>query len=229
MKIQRLSVVKAGRKILDNISFEVLPGEFVAVLGPNGSGKTTLLQEVAAQGNPQHMALLRHSAVPWIEMTVQEYVELGRYPYHDLETPQESKKRALEALEFVSGEKLKAQEVHTLSSGEFSRIALARALSQVGLPEESSQNSQPVALLLDELLAHLDPFYQIYFLERLKSLKKVSIICVMHELSLAFQYADKFLLIKEGKCLHFGDRSVITTEHLSTLFNIKIPSFFNQK
>ncbi len=218
LNIQSLSYSVAGKKILNDLHFELNPGEFLAILGPNGSGKSSLLKCIAREKNPKQLAFLRHAELPWIRLSVKDYVELGRYPYEEM--AKESQKFAEAALEFVAASAFKTQEVHTLSSGEFQRVALARALAQLGLPGETSSETR--ILLLDELLAHLDPFYQLYFLDRLKSLKNVSIMAVMHELNLAYTYADKFLMIKTGRNLEFGDRSIMTEKNLSALFNTTI-------
>jgi iron complex transport system ATP-binding protein len=167
-------------------------------------------------------------------MSVQEYVELGRYPYGECgeygeygqgEEASETKRYSEAALDFVSAGNLKLQGVHSLSSGEFQRVALARVLAQLGLPNLLPEGSESCLkiLLLDEPLAHLDLYYQYYFLKLLKNLgKHVSVICVMHEINLAAKYADKFLLIKDGEILDFGDKAILTAQNLTTLFGIEL-------
>ena len=252
---------KTRKNLLKNISFELAAGEFLAILGPNGSGKSTLLRALGGvlpdqplgldgkvslnhrdQGEifkksearrqwAKQCGLLPDSVTPWVNMSVQEYVELGRYPYGECgesgegETATETKRYSDAALDFVSAGNLKLQGVHSLSSGEFQRVALARVLAQLGLPNllpEASESCLKI-LLLDEPLAHLDLYYQYYFLKLLENLgKHVSVICVMHEINLAAKYADKFLLIKDGEILDFGDKAILTAQNLTTLFGIEL-------
>jgi iron complex transport system ATP-binding protein len=294
-KVQNLSVDIAGQRILKNISFELGVGEFLAVLGPNGSGKSTLLRALAGlslggqrttEGTfflgglnglnqrmadkriwAQHCGLLSNPELPWVDMNVDEYVELGRYPYAKCPIGLSDLNQVSNVLEFVSAADFKNRSVHSLSSGEFQRVALARVLMQLNFPELPGLDLRvagpeilPKILLLDEPLAHMDIYYQHYFLKRLKKLKRfragshdgskslnpdpdpnpnlsyraladqdMGIICVIHDVSLAAKYADKFLLLKDGEILSFGDNSVLTSKNLSDLFGVDIAEFYGEK
>ncbi len=227
LRIKNLHYEVAGKVILHDVNFELAEGDFLAVLGPNGSGKSTLLERIAALSKGYAIGFLRPVQKPWVRMSVREYVELGRYS--KIESFLERTERVDSALEFASAMSIKDQSLDQLSTGEFQRVNFARVLTQLDLPDFAGEGafSSPRLLLLDELLAHLDPFYQYDFLARLKALKKVSVIAVMHELHLAYEYANQFLMIKEGRCRALGDRSIMTSEYLSDLFNTKIERFFN--
>ncbi len=198
---------------------------------------------------PCHCGLFVRSELPWVSMTVRAYIALGDYPSISLTQKGRSESltmRINHALMFMSAENLENRKIHTLSSGEFQRVALARVLFQLNIPLNiplnisGSEEPLPKVLLLDEPLAYLDIYYQEYFLKRLKKLiewrglsdlakQKISVVCVMHDVNLARKYADQFLLLKQGEVLDFGGSEVLNAKNLSTLFGVEMTEFHEEK
>jgi iron complex transport system ATP-binding protein len=233
IQCRNLSKTLDGEVILDQISFEMAKGEFLAVLGPNGSGKSTLLSMVLHQAKSERLAVgwFSHEEKPWVPMTAQDYVELGRSLI--TESAENRQSYVHSALQFMELSAFAERSIHSLSTGEWTRLMLARVLAQWGLPTQAL--AQDVLLILDEPMAHLDPFQEVYFLERLKTLRSqitgehsISVMAVLHDLRLAYQAADRFLLLQKGRQFAWGDRSVMTPINLSNLFCVKKSPFFEQ-
>lgn len=222
------------RPLLEDISFQAHIGEMMALIGPNGAGKTTLLRllrgllsprvgEILFEGrrldqySPQELAqrigYVRQEQPLGFPLTVFEYVVQGRFPYSNGFGFERAEDIALaeEMLRLTGTLELAHHRVTTLSGGERQRVVLARAL--VG---------QPRLLLLDEPTANLDIRYQVEMLSLLKTLTEeqhLLTIFVAHELNLAAEFADRVLLLAEGRLLAEGTPAkVLTEENLARAF-----------
>jgi len=237
IELSSVTVVLGGRPVVDRIDLSVLEGEWVAVIGPNGAGKTTLLRAIARLvpfagsielgGRPtaamRRSELSRLVAVvpqepstpPW--MTVGEYVLLGRTPHlgplakegrRDLEAAA----RALERLD-LSG--FDERPLGTLSGGEKQRVVVARALAQ-----------EARIILLDEPTAALDIGHQQQALDLLDVLRVESgltLVAAMHDLTLAAQYAERMVLLDQGRAVADGlPRDVLTEETIARHYGASI-------
>jgi iron complex transport system ATP-binding protein len=224
--LEGVTVTLGGRPVVCDVTATVAVGEWVALIGPNGAGKTTLLRAVA--GLVRHdgaVSLLGTPAVelgrrerarrlaivpqepetpPWL--TVAEYVLLGRTPHlgslaKEGAADREAAARALSRLDLLSFED---RTLGTLSGGERQRVVVARALAQ-----EAS------IVLLDEPTAALDIGHQQQALELLDTLRAsegLTLVAAMHDLTLAAQYADRVLLLGEGRVVADGPPADVLTE-----------------
>jgi iron complex transport system ATP-binding protein len=78
-------------------------------------------------------------------------------------------------------------------------------------------------LLLDEPISSLDPKNQhgmLALVRKLAQERNISVLIVIHDLSLALRYCDKFLFIKNGAVYKYGDAAIITTETISAVYGI---------
>ncbi|MEU4565804.1 ABC transporter ATP-binding protein [Micromonospora sp. NPDC023956] len=226
-----------GVPILTGVDLTVAAGEWVTVIGPNGAGKSTLLRAVGGLlpasgtidlfGTPS-AALRRRDrarvvatvaqspAVP-AGMSVFDYVLLGRTPYvpplgresaADLTAVHE----VLDRLDLVG---FARRELATLSGGERQRVFLARALAQGA-----------TLLLLDEPTSALDIGHQQEVLELVDQLRHahgLTVLATMHDLTVAGEYADRLVLVADGRAVATGTpREVLTEELLATHYRARV-------
>lgn len=226
--LERAGVAIGGRQILDAVSLAVPAGGWTTLIGPNGAGKTTLLRAVAgviahsgaiavAERDPHAMSAPRRArsmAIVWqsplmpLDMTVREYVLLGRTAHLGmLGRPGARDERAVtEALGRLDLGRLAPRPLGALSGGERQRAVLARALAQ----------EAPV-LLLDEPTTALDVGRQQEVLETVSELRierGLTVLGAMHDLTLAGQYADCLALLDHGRLVSHGPPGTVLTQRL---------------
>ena len=149
------------------------------------------------------------------DISVFDYVMLGRNPY---QTPWEMQRA--EDKEIVEAMLQKCNVWHyrdtliqSLSGGERQRVMIARAMAQ-----------QTGILLLDEPLSNIDVTHKFEIMDILQELneeRNVTVLIILHDLPIAKAYSKEILLLKEGKMLHFGDKSaVLTEENIRSCFDL---------
>lgn len=208
-----------GKTLLDNFDIEIKHGEVTALLGPNGAGKSTLLKvlcgeldaggDISIQGKThaqwsakelaKYLAVLpQHSSLSFA-FTAQEVAELGALPL-DLTRAQASK-TAASMMEKTEVTALSNRLYPSLSGGEKQRVHFARVLTQLS---EAKENA---ILMLDEPTSALDLAHQHKTLQLAQSMAKegAAVIIVLHDLNLAAQYADRLVIVNEGKIQADGD------------------------
>ncbi len=230
-----LNVTYAGatRRALDGVDIDVPSGAFHAVLGPNGSGKSTLMRALLGvqpleSGSVQlgdralgawsrrdlarHVAAVAQSEAMPFPMTVRQLVSMGRYAH--LGALQQERPEDLDAvhdaLERCDATGLSDRAVQTLSGGELQRVRVARALAQ-----------QPHALVLDEPTASLDVGHEMGVLELLRGAAEcgITVLWITHHLDLAARYAERILLLREGRVGAVGTPDeVMTADNLSEVY-----------
>ena len=227
-----ISFAYGQNQILTDVSFELVPGECVGVLGNNGAGKSTLITCLNKIRDPQTghlyiggrdvMAMGRMETARTIsyvaqkneisQMTVFDSVLLGRKPYIRWGASEEDIRLCEEMIEQVGMAGFKLRYINELSGGELQKVMLARALVQ-----------QPELLLLDEPTSSLDPKNQYEMMALVKELagkNRIGVLIVIHDLSLALRFCDKFLFVRDGKVYRYGDESIITEEIISEVYDI---------
>lgn len=232
---RQLSFGYEDRLVLTDISFSIAEGELVALIGPNGSGKTTLLRILLGFLSPRAGTVSLHDQVlqsypprelakriayvsqqPALSfpLTSLELVSLGRYPHASRFKFSAADTLAVErALEETDSTDLKGRYFATLSGGEKQKVLIARALAQSAR-----------ILLLDEPTLHLDLYYQLQILTVLKKLcaeQRITVITVLHDVNQVSLFADKALLLNDGKLRAFGPvTEVINESSMSDLLGV---------
>ena len=218
----------ADRPALDGVNVLVPSACFYAVLGPNGSGKSTLLKallglvsptsgEARVSGRPAESWDRRElarvvGAVSQAEsvvfpLTVRELVAMGRYPHFGPFGAEGVRDRdaVAYALDRCDASHLAGRLVSTLSGGEFQRVRVARALAQ-----------QPTALALDEPTASLDLMHEMSILLLLQAAARegTTVFLITHHLDLAARFADRLLVLDEGRVAAEGTPAEVLSEEM---------------
>ena len=201
----------AALPVLQDVSFTVEPGEFVALLGPSGCGKSTLLRLVAGLDTPTQGSVQADGAAiagpdpsrvvvfqdptlyPW--RTVRGNVGVGpqaqrkRFARRNGPQEEQAQQRIDAALELVGLSEFAEAFPHQLSGGMAQRVALARALV-----------NDPALLVLDEPFGKLDSLTRIRMqgeLERLWKDARFSVLLVTHDVEEALLLADRVIVFSE--------------------------------
>jgi len=224
--INLTKVYEGGVKALDNVSFEVPDGQFLAVIGLSGSGKSTLLRcinrlieptagqilwngEDITAASPEEMRRIRRK----IGMVFQHFnlvhrskvvtnVLAGRLGYVNPawslinRFPKDDIKKAIQQLDRVGIADKANQRADELSGGQQQRVGIARALMQ-----------DPEMILADEPVASLDPVLAHSIMKHLEDINEkdgVTVLCSLHFLDLVHRYADRIIALNEGKLVFEG-------------------------
>ncbi|MBI4834916.1 MAG: heme ABC transporter ATP-binding protein [Planctomycetes bacterium] len=221
-------------KVVEDITFRVLPGEVVGIIGPNGAGKTTLfraltrllkpwageiryrgknIQEIPIKELAQLIAVLPQNLPLAFSFTVKDFVLMGRLPHMGMWQNLRERDRAIatDMMRLTEIETLAERYVTELSGGELQRVMLAQALTQ-----------EPELLLLDEPTSHLDIGHQVEIMDmitHLKAEKNLTILMVLHDLNLAALYCDRLILLNNGKIHSSGTPSeVLTYQNIEAVY-----------
>jgi len=230
-----------GKTVWRNADFKINRGQFVAVIGPNGAGKTTLfrlllgLQQPLSgsikifnsrprRGNsqigyvPQRHTIDNDVKVECIEL-VQLAVSANRWGLNLFSDKE--RKIALETLRAVGTLELAHRSLGDLSGGELQRIFLAEALV-----------SNPKVLLLDEPLSNLDIRRGrdlVQLIDGVVRKRNVTAFLVAHDINPLLAFLDNVIYIANGKVATGKPKEVLTSECLSTLYEIPIEVVHDSK
>ena len=180
--VANLTAIRGGRRILDDVSFEVRDGEILGVIGPNGAGKTTLFECIAGLqpidsgtiDRGEGLFYMPDGVKPWPDQTVRWTLDVFAEMYGTI-APQ-----------------LFHQRVANLSKGETKRLDLALALL----------TPHPV-LFLDEPFDGLDLRQVRATMELLREVKRTLVLSI-HQLQDAARICDRLLLLNEGRVVATG-------------------------
>lgn len=227
LEIKNLTkIYDGGVKALDNVSFQVPDGEFLAVIGLSGSGKSTLLRcinrlieptagqilwngEDITAASQDEMRRIRRK----IGMVFQHFnlvhrskvitnVLAGRLGYTNPawslvnHFPKEDIEKAIQQLERVGIPEKANQRADELSGGQQQRVGIARALMQ-----------DPEIILADEPVASLDPVLAHSIMSHLEDINQkdgVTVLCSLHFLDLVHRYADRVIALNNGELVFEG-------------------------
>lgn len=223
--------------LLQDVDVALHPGELLVIAGPNGAGKSTLLSLLAHESGkhseaivfkqkafknwdgqelPRHKAKFSQSHNSDIPLKVRDIVLMGRYPYFNTNPSEADEDAVLKAIEETDVQALKERDYNSLSGGEKQRVHLARVLAQL---DNDVQNR---LLFLDEPLNNLDVLHQHRILHRVKDFteKGNAAVMVLHDLNLAACFADRVMLLQQGKVVaHDAPAKIFTREIISRVYN----------
>ena len=209
--------------VLDDVSFSVAPGEFVALLGPSGAGKSTLFRCVTRLVTPEHgtVRVLGRDMAPLtggelrrarrdVGLIFQQFNLIARMSALDnvlagrlghaatwrvvlRRFTPADRQLALAALDRVGLLALAGQRADSLSGGQQQRVAIARVLTQ-----------QARLVLADEPVSSLDPQSAENVLGVLRGIARennIAVVCALHQVELARRFADRVVALRGGRKL----------------------------
>ncbi|MEL7487706.1 MAG: heme ABC transporter ATP-binding protein [Pseudomonadota bacterium] len=249
LSVEKASVIRSGKAILNAASFACGVSGFTALCGPNGAGKSTamsimsgalradkggaMLDGTAIRSFSSADLARRRAVVSQISMLtfpfeVHEVVAMGRAPHLGRSTPSEDLQIIGEAIKLMELTSLAERRFTTLSGGERQRVHIARALAQIWEPPRDGATRW---LLLDEPTAALDLKHQLSLmrlLRRLASEEGWGVVAVLHDLHLVNVYADAVVLFKNGEIIASGGTSsVLTNDRVQDVFELTEPYSLN--
>lgn len=224
-----------GTEALRGISFTLLHGESVALIGGNGAGKSTLLMHMNGSLIP-NQGEIRIGHTPVVKSTldsirrtvgmvfqnpedqlfmptVQDDIAFG--PMNLGLPPEEVEQRVTHALREVNLEHLRHKSPYRLSSGEKRSIAIATVLAM-----------EPDVLIMDEPSANLDPSSRRILIRQLQSFQHSKIIAT-HDLELVLDVCERTLILKEGKIVADGaTHELLQNKELLESCHLELPCRF---
>lgn len=238
---EQASVAVGKKTLLFPMDVAIGPGELVVIIGPNGAGKSTLLkllsgEHKAAEGRvlydqqelddwpiselASRRAVMPQSAHLAFPFTVLEVVRLGARLM--AKSDKQANERARAALRKVDLDGYGGRFYRELSGGEQQRVQLARTLCQVWEPVS---DNVPRFLFLDEPTASLDIRHQLDILTLARSFVEQGggCIAILHDLNIASMFADRLIVIHQGRLIADGTaQEVITDQLMHDVFGIDV-------
>lgn len=240
IKVAGLNISLGDFKIIKDISFEVLKGEYLSLIGPNGAGKSTILKSLCkivpvTSGSAQILGreisgytgkelaskITYTSQLPSNEFTVKELIMFSRYPYLSAfsSITEEDRNKVEESMKITFTSEFAERKLNELSSGERQRVAVASALAQ-----------ETDIILFDEPATHLDPYYDSQISELIYNVKKsrnITVVNATHNLNNALKYSDRIMALKNGEIVFTKNSHDVTSEDMGSLFGVGFVSMEN--
>jgi branched-chain amino acid transport system ATP-binding protein len=229
LAVRNLAKAFGGVRAVDDVSFDVAEGEFLALIGPNGAGKSTCFNMINGQLVPDHgeirfadrsivglaprdiwrlgVGRTFQVAATFGSMTVAENVQLAIVSHHNeifrfgAAFAPLHRDRAIELLAQVGMADAADRPCKVLAYGDVKRIELAVALA-----------NEPKLLLMDEPTAGMAPRERndlIALVKRLVVERKISVLFTEHSMDVVFAYADRIIVLARGRVIADGDAAAI--------------------
>ena len=236
LHVQDLNFSWGQNHVLDDVSFSFPSNELVAILGINGAGKSTLLKCINKILQPdsgnitmfnddisefdlnqlaKKISYVPQSVLTSFSMDVFDVVLLGRRPHLTWRISDSDRDKVSETLRYLDLEEFAFRRFDQLSGGERQRVVIAKAVAQ-----------DPSLLLMDEPTSDLDLKNQIEVMKRIKKLvsdpkKPRSALIAIHDINIAARFADRILLLHEGRILADGGPfEVLTSPNIAKVFGV---------
>lgn len=238
LKITNLNYTLGESQLLKNICLDFQKGQTYGIIGPNGAGKSTLLKHIMRIIEPpknsifyegeditrfriknyaEKVSFVFQENTRQLDMSVYDILLMGRYTSMDIWGNVSNKDHELieTILNDLGISHLKDRTISSLSGGEAQKVFIGRALVQ----------NTPL-LLLDEPTSMLDIHNAIELIElimKLKAKHHLTIIFVLHDLNLAFNYCDHIILMNHGEIVLADTRTkVLRSEHLQAVYHHRL-------
>lgn len=236
IKLENIKFSYGKKPILKDVSLQLNSKELLALVGPNGTGKSTLIKCINGLLEPQKGSIIldnrniremtRKEVAQYIgyvpqsygnifEITVFDMVLLGRKPHSKWRSSREDKIFTLKSLQLLGIENLAMRNFNEISGGQQQKVIIARALAQ-----------EAEVLLFDEPTSNLDIKHQLQVMELVSNLvgcMDISLIVSVHDLNLAARYADRIVMLKEGRIVTAGKpAAVLTVDNIKLVYDVNV-------
>ncbi|SEB42858.1 iron complex transport system ATP-binding protein [Paramicrobacterium humi] len=232
-----LTIGYDGKIISADLDVAIPDQSFTAIIGPNACGKSTLLRALSRLLSPRsgrvildgraiteygskevarRLGLLPQSSIAPDGITVVDLVSRGRFPHQSLlrQWSDADEAAVRDAMEATNVLHLADAHVDELSGGQRQRVWLALVLAQ-----------QTPLLLLDEPTTFLDIAHQIDVLNLCRSLHArggYTLVAVLHDLNMAFRYADHIIAMRDGRIVAEGaPADIVSAELVHEVFGLR--------
>ena len=221
--------------VLRDIFVSARKGEITALVGQNGSGKSTLLKCINGIHTPRAGQIFFEGrdllgcsmnerarivsyvpqAIPGsLNMSVFDVVLMGRRPYIRWSVGRKDRAVVYETLEMLGLDGLTFRSYSELSGGQKQKVLIARALAQ-----------KPRLLIMDEPTSSLDLRHQLEILGQIRGFARSEQLCILltaHDLNLVMNFADRMVMLKDGRISHRGRvDEILTTEAVRDVFEVE--------
>lgn len=224
--VEDLRVCFKGREILKGINAEFTGGEVIGLIGCNAGGKTTLLKAAAglipstgrvslSEGGPRDILYVPQLSSVESSLTAFEMVLLGLHSGLSIRIPREKLAKVDAALEELGISSIASKPLSSLSGGQRQLVFMAQAFV-----------NSPKVLLLDEPTSALDLKHQWIVMNearRYAKEKNAVVVAVVHDLGLASRFADKLMLLEDGRVRSFDAPDIVLNPHaLSEVYKVLV-------
>ncbi|MFO3688018.1 ABC transporter ATP-binding protein [Staphylococcus felis] len=243
--IRELNQTIDQKSILSDINLDIQKGKLTSLIGPNGAGKSTLLSAISrlnafdsgeilidnqkVEDYPsielaQKLSVLKQTNHTELNITVEQLVSFGRFPYSKGRLTPKDRNHINEAIRLLKLEPIRHRYLKTLSGGQRQRAYIAMTIAQ-----------DTDYILLDEPLNNLDMKHSVQIMQILRELAMFydkTIVIVIHDINFASVYSDYIVALKEGKVIKSAEKNeVIDTHVLQQVYdmNVRIEDIQGQK
>ena len=236
LRVQDVNFSWGKNHVLRDINFNIAPNELVAVLCVNGAGKSTLIKcinriikhdsgeirifsdiinQLSLIDLSKQVSYVPQSVRTSFSMDVFDVILLGRRPHINWRISESDRNKVSDTIRYFSLEDFAFRKFDKLSGGERQRVIIAKAVAQ-----DSS------LLLMDEPTSDLDLKNQLEVMKNIKKLvsnpdNQKSALIAIHDINIAARFADRILLLHEGKIFASGNPSeVLNASNIAKVFSV---------
>ena len=234
IKIDNVEFSYSSTPVLKDVKLDIDGPGFISILGPNGVGKSTLIhcmnkileptsgsvfidgedvKGISIKELAKEISYVPYSANDSFPLTVVDTVMMGRHPHAKWNTLDRDLDIVYDTLKMLGISHLAMRQFNELSAGQHQKVMLARGLVRC-----------PEIVLLDEPTSNLDIKHQLQVtkvLSELPETKGMLVIMISHDINITAKYADRIMLIHDGKLFADGSpKEVLTKENLRTVYGV---------